>query len=179
MGADIYFTATEKRGEKNFEAACFYFARAGGIAGCILSFFASFLPVAYRDGDTYGEYPRYHITPEAWERLLNAAAEQAALIDHLADYVETVYDFDPYVADELRDLSTLDRLQVLRFDKWFARTFHVQRITEEAPGVIALNEKQCERVITDAYALRTWLQMDTDVRPYLLDDRYTLCMGIC
>ena len=178
MGTDIYFSAAKKVGNTSDDATYFFFSRTHGIESCILSYFAEFIPAEYDKRDTARAYPKYRITLNAWSRLMHTLSDEEELLRYLADYVLSVFAFDEYVPEKYRDFENIDVQKLVRFDLWLSRVFHLNGTLLETNEIIFPDQRNCERIAADAYALIKWLRMDRTVRKYLIDSQYEVYIGI-
>lgn len=178
MSTDIYFSAAKKDGNTSDDSAYFFFSRAQGIGNCILSYFAEFIPAEYDKRDTARAYPKYRITLNDWTRLMHTLSDEEELLRYLADYVLSVFSFDEYVPEEYRDFENIDVQKLVRFARWFSRVFHLNSTLRETNEIIFPDQRNCERIAADAYALIKWQRMDQTVREYLLDSQYEVYIGI-
>lgn len=178
MSAELYFSATRMGSGKLDSPVYFFFSRASGVGKCILSYFAEFITPEYDERDAAHAYPKYRITLDVWDKLISMLSDEEELICYLADCVLSAFSFDEYVPEEYRDLEGINLQKVVRFDRWYSKVFHCASAFKETTNVISLRTENYERVIDDAYGLTKWLQMDQEVRDYLLDDQYEVYIGI-
>lgn len=178
MSADMYFSATRTDGQKFDSTVYFFLSRKSKIGKCIMAYFAEFIMPEYSEQDTAREYPKYHITLDAWDRLLSVLSEKEDLIYYLADYVLSTFSFDEYVPEKFRNLESINLQKVVRFNQWFSQVFHCVGTFLGVNEVNFPSQEHCERAVADAYALMKWLQLDQEVRDFLLDDQYVVYIGI-
>lgn len=171
MGIDYFFAIKDPDSKPGQEALSFALSRASSMGPCLR---------AYADLHASGpEAPgRYCLTKADWDGFMKALRAVLPLISGLTACVQSVFDFDPDIPDQIRSPGPEDWKRLALFDRWFDGFFLASKARQN-DSLFSLEESHFHRGVLRAFALQLWLELDPEVQKALRNpqNRIYLLLG--
>ncbi len=159
MGTDYFFVVKDSDSKPGKEILSFALSRASSMGPCLQAY-----------ADLHVSSPQipgvYCLTKTDWDGFMKALRAELPLISGLTACVQSVFEFDPDIPDEIRAPGPEDWKQLALFDRWFDGFFSAFK-AKQNNSIFSLEESHFHRGVLRAFALQLWLELDPEVQKAL------------